>query len=567
MGGDDASIDAAAGPARELTLQALVTGCALGAVFTAAGVYVALKSPFSDAGLIPASVLSVAIFAALGRPMSARENNVSATCSGGAAAMAATAGLIGPAAAMAMLGHAYSGWTIAALGLGLGVLGVLLAVPLRAPLVVEAKLPFPTGAAAGEVIRSMTATDAAGPRHARALLVSGAAAAAIVWLRDGVPAVIPASLELPVLLGPALAGAFALLASPLLVATGALIGLHGGLSMLGGAALGWGVLAPRLADAAIIPSTGYEDGVAWLLWPGVALLIASALTQLALQGRTLLRGARELGAAGAASGRRLLAALAATAAVVVVLAWLLLDLPIALAAAAVLATPLLTAACARAQGETDQAPVGPVGGLVQLAVAPLARLSPAITLGSAMIVHGAANQATQLMASFRAGQVVGSSQRALITAQLVGCAVGAAVAVPVYEVLTSVYPLGSAALPAPAPMSWRITAEAVTGGAASMPPFAALAAGICAALGVGLALLGQTRAGRWLPSAAAVGIGLIIPASYAVTICAGAACLAALQRRWPAQVESYGLVVAGGAMGGEALLGVAIAICRVTGVL
>ena len=554
---------------RELTLRALLAGCVLGALFTAAGVYIALKSPFSDAGLIPASVLSVAVFAAIRRPMSALENNVSATCSGGAAATAATAGLMGPAAAMAMMGHAYSGWTIAVVGLALAVFGVLLAVPLREPLVVEAKLPFPTGTAAGEVIRSMTAAGGgAGPRHARALVGSGAVTAVLVWFRDGVPALIPATLDLPGRLGGALAaGSFSFAVSPLFVATGVMIGFHGGISMLGGAVLAWGVLVPRLADAAIIRSTGYEDGVGWLLWPGVALLVSSSLTSLALQARTLLRGARELGVAGAAGGRRQLAATVAAAALVVVLAWLLLDLPLALAAGAVLATPLLTAACARAQGETDMAPVGPVGGLVQLAVAPVARLSPAITLGSAMIVHGAANQANQLMASFRAGQVVGSSPRALIVAQLLGCVVGAVVAVPVYEVLTSVYQLGSAALPAPAPMSWKATAEAVTGGAAIMPRFAPLAAGIGAALGIALALLGRTRAGRWLPSPAAVGLGMIIPAPYSMTIFVGGACIAALARRWPAQVAAYGPVVAGGVMGGEALLGVAIAICKVTGLL
>lgn len=553
---------------RELTARALLAGCVLGAVFAAAAVYIGLKSPFTDTGLIPSSVLAFAMFAALRRPLSPLENNVSATCSGGAVGAAATAGLFGPLAAMSMMGHAYSVWAAAALGLALAVFGVLLAVPLRAPLVEEAKLPFPTGTATGEVIRSMTAMDDTARRHARALVGGGAISAIIVWFRDGVPALIPATLDLPGRLGRALAAhSFSVAASPLLVATGALIGLHGALSMVGGAVLGWVVLAPMLADAAIIPSTGFEDALGWLLFPGVALLVASSLTSLALQGRTLVRGARELGAAGAASGRRLLGGIAAAGAAVAVLAWLALDLSIVLAALMVLVAPLLTAACARAQGETDIPPTGPLGGLAQLAVGPVASLQPAVPLASGMIVHGAANQATQLMASFKAGHVLGSSPRALIAAQLLGCVIGIAVAIPVYEILTSAYQLGSTALPAPSPMSWKATAEAVTGGAAAMPPFAALAAGIAAVLGIALALLGQTRAGRWLPSPAAAGIGLILPASYSLTIFVGAACVAVAQRRWPRQVEAYGAVVAGGALGGEALLGVAIAVLKVTGAL
>jgi uncharacterized oligopeptide transporter (OPT) family protein len=414
----------------------------------------------------------------------------------------------------------------------------------------------------------MASADRTAGRHARALLGGGALAAIVVWLREGVPAVIPASLDLPGRIGRALAArSFSFAASPLLLATGALIGLHGAASMLGGAVLGWAVLAPQLAEAGIIPSAGFEDALGWLLWPGVALIVSSALASLAMQARTLVRGMRELGAARAASGRRVLAAIGGVAVAVAVLAWLLLGVSLAIATVLVLITPLLAAACARAQGETDVPPAGPIGGLVQIALGPVAPLQPAVTLGGGMIVYGAANQTTQLMTSFKTGHLLGSSPRSLILGHLLGCAVGIAVAVPIYDVLTSVYPLGSAALPAPAPMSWKATAEAVTGGAAALPPLALLATGIAAVIGIALALLAPTRVGRHLPSPAAVGIGIILPASYSLTIFAGGACIAVLQRRWPAGVGTYGAVVAGGVIGGEALLGVAIAILKVIGAL
>jgi uncharacterized oligopeptide transporter (OPT) family protein len=553
---------------QELTPRALLAGCVLGAVFTATNVYAGLKSGFSDAGLIAASVLAFAVFAALRRPLTAQENTVSATCSGAAAMSVSTAGLLGPVSAMFMMGSAPSMWAIAAFGAALSVFGVLLALPLRAPLVVEEQLAFPTGAATAEVIRSMAAPDRTAGRHARALVGGGALGAIVVWFRDGLPAVIPASIDFPGRIGGVLAAhSFSFAASPLLVATGALIGLSGAISMFGGAVLAWGVLAPLLADAAIVPSVSFQDARSWLLWPGVALVVSSALTSLALQARTLARGVRELGAAGTASGRRVLGGIAAAALVVAVLAWALLGVPAVLAAVMVLVTPLLAAACARAQGETGLAPAGPIGGLVQLVVGPAAPLQPAITLGSGMIVYGAANQTMTMMTAFKAGHLLGSSPRALLVGQLLGCAVGIAVAVPIYEVLTSAYQLGSAALPAPAPMSWKATAEAVTGGAAAMPALAALAAGIGAAVGISLVLLARTRAGRWLPSPAAVGVGFILPASYSVAILVGGACIAVLRRRWPVPVATYGAVVAGGLIGGEALLGVAIAILKVIGAL
>ncbi len=161
-GSSAALTDATRGMERELTIRARSRAACSARCSAAAGVYIGLKSPFTESGLIPASVPSVALFTAIGRPMSAQEYNVSATCSGGAGAMAATAGLIGPVAAMSMMGHSYSGWVIAVMGLALGVFGVPLAVPLREPLVVDAKLPFPSGTAAGEVIRSMSAADGEG---------------------------------------------------------------------------------------------------------------------------------------------------------------------------------------------------------------------------------------------------------------------------------------------------------------------------------------------------------------------------------------------------------------------
>ncbi len=247
-----------------------------------------------------------------------------------------------------------------------------------------------------------------------------------------------------------------------------------------------------------------------------------------------------------------------------VLAWLLLGVPLVLAVVVVLTMPLLTAVARAPRARPTSLRSARSAAWRRSPIGSVARPSPATTLGGAMIVFGTANQATQLMSSFKAGRVLGSSPRAVIIAQLLGCVVGAVVAVPVYEVLTSAYQLGSTALPAPAPMSWKATAEAVTGGAAAMPHLAPLAAGIGAALGSSWRSWGR-RAARWLPSAPAVGIGLILPASYVVTIFLGGACIAALQWRRPAQVEAYGAVVAGGVPAGEALLGVAIAICRVTG--
>jgi len=48
-------------------------------------------------------------------------------------------------------------------------------------------------------------------------------------------------------------------------------------------------------------------------------------------------------------------------------------------------------------------------------------------------------------------------------AQVLGVVVGAAVSVPVYEVIASSYGLGTEAMPAVAAVSWKATAEAMQG--------------------------------------------------------------------------------------------------------
>jgi putative OPT family oligopeptide transporter len=564
----------------ELTARALVVGALIGVALAAGNVYSGLKIAYLDSGNITAAILGFALLESLRffvQHSSVLEANVIATCASSAGAMAGVVGVCGPIAALSLMGHDYPAWALLLWGLALGCLGILIALPLRRQLVEVEALPFPTGATTATVLIEMDGARSAGVRRARALLLAAAAAMLVTWFRDGRPAWIPAASTLPLSLGGVSAEtlAIAFSFSPLVISTGALVGLRAGLSLLLGAAVAWGVLAPAMLHAGVV-DPAYVSMSAWLMWPGVALMVASALTGIVLEWRTLVRAAADLARlrreqSGAAVGRTtlvLLFALGLAALIgVIALGWRVFDAHPLFSLFGFGLSLLLSTVCARAAGETDQAPVGAMGGLTQILMGLLAPGRPVLSLTSGGLVSGVASQTYQMMQSFKAGHLLRSSPRRLFIAQLLGMGVGLVVVVPVYWILTRAYRLGSAAMPAAAPLSWKATAEVVQNGAAAMPHSAVVAALVAAAAGIVITALGRGRLGRLLPSPIAIGMAFLLPASFSLTMCAGALLVLLGRRLAPAWTERYASSLAAGGIAGEALAGVLIAILTVEGIL
>src|SRR5262249_39564873 len=101
-----------------------------------------LKTGWGDNGYITAAIVGFALFAALGRRTgySRLENNITQTAASSAAGMPFTVGIVTAFPAFALLGRHHPGWAIAVWGLLVAVVGTLIAVPLRQPLIVEEKL-------------------------------------------------------------------------------------------------------------------------------------------------------------------------------------------------------------------------------------------------------------------------------------------------------------------------------------------------------------------------------------------------------------------------------------------
>ncbi|AEI62733.1 OPT family oligopeptide transporter [Corallococcus macrosporus] len=554
--------------ALELTARALGMGLLIGGLLAVTNVYMGLKTGWWESGSVTAAVLGFSALASVSRrrgvPYTPLENNLTQTAAASVGAMPAAAGLLGALPALTMLGTSVPAWGVAVWSVALGALGVLAAHLLRRRLVAQEALPFPTGIATAELITAMHASTADTVRAGRGRLLAGAGAVAvaITAARDALKW-LPGMTAMPGTLAglPAASLTWGVGWSPMLLAIGMMTGPRLGLSMLAGAAVAWGVLAPGLAGAGVLADTRYETLSAWLTWPGVGLMVGSAMAALLAQARDFLTAARDLGSLGrgtAVPPWALGAGLAACVLAVVVGSALFgLSVPYMLLAL-VLVLPLC-AVCARGAGQVDVSPVTQMGQVTQVIFGALLPGAMAPNVAAGAVVSGAAAQTGVSMWSLKAGHLLGASARHQLAAQLVGVLAGSVVGVPVYLLLSRTHGLGSEALPAPFAHQFRAVAEVAVRGLDGLPPHAALAA--CVAVGVGalLTLVSRGRAARWLPLPVALGIGFILPAYYAVTLCLGALGLAVARWRWPQAADRDTSTLAAGAIAGESLAGVLIA--------
>ncbi len=577
-----------AAPRLESTFRALATGLALGVVLAAANVYTGLKTGWIDGGSITAALLSFTLFAAFRRsgraPYTALENNITQTVASSAAIMGFAMGLAGPVPALALLGLMSPPWAIMAWGIAISLVGIFAGVLLRRKLVVDSALPFPTGLATAELIDSMYAARSTAVRRA-AVLGAGALVAMIVtWLRDGPWAWIPQAAPLWGSVGGIAAGTLTLGISwsPLMASTGALMGVRAAASMALGGLIAWAGLAPRVLTQHLVADTTFTGTLSWMVWPALGLLIAGSFIPLLLELGVFARAFRDLAsfvfrrsgsgassAPAASTGERhtprpVAVLVLASVGVIVVVGRMVFGIHPAVTVGALLMAMLLANICGRAAGETDIGPVGQVGTLTQIIFAGYGTLATVVTGWLSM---GASSQAVQSLWAFRAGQRLGASPRAQIGAQVLGALLGGAVVVPVYIIIVNAYGVANATMPAPSAVSFKATAQAVQGGLGALPQYGPMAAGIALAAGVALTLLDRTRLGRFLPSPAAMGIGMLTPSWLSMTALGGALLVTVIRRLRPSWDEPTMAACAAGGIAGESIMGVIVAALMAAGVL
>ena len=594
--------------APQFTLRAIITGMVLGGVLSLCNIYAGLKIGWGFNMSITAALLSYGVFSALRagfgtRPWNLLENNINQTAASAGASIS-SAGLVAPIPALTMItGQELSYPVLALWVLSVGLVGVVVAVGLRRQMVEVDNLPFPNGVATAETLKEMYARGKEAIARVLMLLTGAVVAAA---LKVAVTVASVAKLAVPGSIATAEGGAmaakgvssvslknltFAFDPSLLMVGVGAIIGFRAGVSMLLGAVVAWGILGPEILDAGFAGPGLTPDGavngdgmwfgsmIKWLLWPGVALMITASLTSFAFSWRSVARaifGATRRGGAAvkaAASsddlsrGTFLKMALAALL-LSVVLQTVLFGIGWGIATFGVLLTVLLAIVAARVSGETGITPVGPMGKVTQLTFGALDPGNATANLMAANVTGGAASQCADLLHDMKTGVLVGASPRYLAFAQLFGVLAGSLVGSAAYLILIPdpKNMLLTNEWAAPAVAQWKAVAELFKDGIGAMPAGAVTAIAWGAGIGFVLAILEKVLpkgARKLVPSPTAMGIAVVIPAYYAISMFFGGLAALVLGRAVPKWTTRFLIVLAAGFIAGESLTGVVLAVQKI----
>jgi uncharacterized oligopeptide transporter (OPT) family protein len=575
-----------------LTVRAVLVGMLVGVAMCLSNLYVFFKTGWSMGVTLTACILAFGLFRSLEaaglvrRPLGILENNALTTVASGAGYMTAGGN-------MAAFGALLMVTTMRPGPLAMGVwfaliaaLGVFAAIPIKRQLINQEGLSFPTGTATAETLRTLHAVGTAdGASKVRWLTGSALLAALLTWLRD-VGHVIPGAFKLPVMLaGRALADwTIALKAEVVLIGGGALMSFRTGWSILLGGILTYAVLAPSLFARGLIAEAGYKAIVAWTLWPGAALLVASGLTSFALDWRSVLRSFSGLGRAlgGSSGDDQGIAAVESPGwwfpagfallgpIVVLLMAWLF-HIPWWAGVVAVPLAMLMGFVAARVTGETDVTPTKALGPVTQLIYGVITPGNLGGNIMSANVTGGIGLHAADLLQTLKTGWLLGARPRHQLYAQLFGVVAGALVVAPAFQlILPDPTVLGGEAWPAPSCVVWAGVSKAFAGGLGALHPSAQHAIVVGAALGIALALLEKLAPPSlraYVPSPSGIGIAMVVPGSNAVAMFLGATLAEALRRARPRQAERTVVPVASGLIAGESLMGIAIALLTVFGVL
>jgi putative OPT family oligopeptide transporter len=573
-----------------LTPRAVIIGMLIGAVMCLSNIYVFFKTGWSLGVTLTACILAYILFQALqatgmrafSRPLGVLENNALTTVASGAGYMTAGGNAAAFGALLMITTVRPSQIGMVAWFAVISALGVFAAIPIKRQLINKEALAFPTGTATAETIRLLHEGGASskGAKTGIALLWSGLFGAVLGLLRDAVelfPAVwAPGALKLA---GASIAKwTIAVRAEVVLLGAGAIMSFRTGWTMLLGAILNYGILAPQLFTDGQIKAVNYKAILDWTLWPGAAILVGAGLTQFALDYKSLGRAFSGLGAMFDKSKRNAGTGISAVESpewwfpagflvlspFIVILMSVMFHIPMWAAVIAVPLAVLMGFIAARVTGETDVTPTKALGPVTQAVYGVITPGNMAGNIMSANVTGGIGLHAADLLTTLKTGWLLGAKPRHQLYAQLFGVIAGSVMIVVMFDLIVDPSKLGSEEWPAPSCVVWAGVSKTFVSGIGSLPESAQTAIVVGFVLGIALALVEKfapKHIKTYIPSAFGLGIAMVVPASSSIMMFLGAAIAEWVRRKTP-QYESYVIPVASGLIAGESLMGIIITIFK-----
>jgi len=445
-------------------------------------------------------------------------------------------------------------------------LGILLAVPMRRHYIDEENLTYADGMAAGETIKVLHEgkEKGASAKPVRALAFGGLASGLLMVLTSFLK-LFPDTWLLPGMQPMNIGFNWSLLS----FGSGLLVGFRICLAMAIGTFVSWFLLPHYLVTHGMIPEQTYPMTLRWVMWPATGLMVAGGLTSLALKWNLIVKTFRGLKASKLESRdipmQWVLIGSIMMTVIICVIQFISMGIPIWLSFIAILLTLPLMLVGLRVLGETNWGPISAMSNMMQAVFAFISPGNVPVNMSSSGLTGTIAVTSEALMQDFKAGQLVGSNPRNLTVAQLIAAPVGSMATAIVYPVLRNKFGIGPQGLSSPISVKWAGFAELLTKGFGALPPGCLVGLLIGIAVGIILTLLAEYLSEK-TPSPAAIGIGMLIPASVLMTFIAGGIGQLIWARTSPTTEEDLRIPLASGLIAGEAILAVVLAVLAALGV-
>ncbi|MAW60179.1 MAG: hypothetical protein CMJ94_05010 [Planctomycetes bacterium] len=498
----------------------------------------------------------------------------------------------------------------------LAVLGVTLAIPMKRNMINQEKLKFPSGLAAASTLQSLYADAAEATRKAKVLAyaaIFGAIWPPLIDLKvrvvDGARTTLIGGTQklFDFLPGAGInrdSGAAFKPSdwtikwdmNPVMIGAGMLVGLRVSLSMLAAAIALAYVIGPAAYEIAWTGPDGdtlyavSSPGRAWReigLWLGAPIMVASGLLSFALQWKTIVRAFSGFKGGGEGSaqdgvevpGSWFLWGAILSGAGVVWIAHLYFGVPILLGALAVALTFVLALVACRATGESDITPTGAMGKIMQITYGVLIPQNATANLMTAGITSGAASSSADLLNDLKSGYLLGANPRRQFIAQFLGIFSGTVATVIGFKLLipdaTAMMPVTLADgtvqqpdFPAPAAVAWKAVADLFSSehGINGMHPSHRIA--IWWGLGIGAFLVLAEKfmpkeKRKYIPSATGLGLGLILPFYYPLSMTVGAVAARLWEKKDQKSHDDFMVPTSAGIIAGVSIIGVIVAVLNV----
>lgn len=526
----------------QLTLRSALAGMVIGGVLSITNLYVGIKTGWTLGVGITSVVLAFAFFKLLskigwGVEISILENNAMQSIATSAGYM--TAPLVSSIAAyMVVTGQMIpQHQTMVWISL-LALLGVFFAFPLKKRFINDEQLPFPEGRAAGVVMDNLHADDGGKDGLFKAkILIFGAMLSAVIELLRSEKILTRLKLATikfpehwddivyrwftPSILGTPLKDlSIRWDTSIVMMATGGLMGIKVGSSLLLGAVLNYCFLVPWAISEGMIPNASWKEINMWLLWGGVAMMTSSSLYSFFSKPDVILAAFKR----GKKHARRdILADIELPLWVSFIgipltglmlmwfgMVWFKIDWWVTL-----IAIPLVfvfTLIAVTATGLTAITPGGALGKLTQLTFAVLKPGDIGTNVMTAGINGEVALNASNLLMDIKPGYMLGGKPRHQALGHCLGIVAGALVAVPVFYLLlqNDISKITSEDLPMPGAQIWIAVAKVLASGLSVLPQSTRVAVAIGILAGIGIEYVNKKTRGRFPLSAMGLGLSFVL---------------------------------------------------------